>query len=692
MKKTMCRPWACPVSRAGRNAIFSAASGLFLAGLAASAADLASTNAPPDQTPAADAKLSQLSNLSIEQLMQVKVTILGPSETVSKTPAAVSVVTADDIRRSGAQSIPEALRLVPGLDVAQIDGSQWAVSSRGFNSEFANKLLVLQDGRSIYTPLFGGVLWDVQGAMMEDIDRIEVIRGPGATLWGANAVDGVINILSKSAQDTQGWLVSGGGGTFDQGFADARYGGKIGDNAFYRVYGTYMDHAATPLPNGEDSRTDWQLGRGGFRVDWNRSPDDLLTFQGDGYGGAGHEVFWVAPTSTTFAATPENVQLQGADVLGRWTHTVSDTSDFKLQLYYDLTERDMPQVMDETRHAVDLTFQHQFAAGDRNHLIWGLGYRVNNDTEINTPTMAFAADRQTLNIFSGFAQDEIALVKDRLGLTLGSKVEDNGYTGFEFEPGARLLWTPAEHHSFWVSVSRAVRTPDRNDNGIILSQPPGVTLYGNSGLESERLMAYEIGYRVQPVEKLSFDLAGFYNDYDRLESVEFGQSPTQLPTVPGTIPMHDGNDLAGASFGGEVSATWKLTDWWRLRPGYSFLKMNLHTRPGSTDTSSVALAENESPQNQFSLRTMMDFPHDVSFDLTVRYVDRLALPAPFTPVGSYVTADARLAWRASKNLEFSIVGQSLLQKQHAESSSTELLGNPQTQIPRSVYAKITWQF
>jgi iron complex outermembrane receptor protein len=450
-----------------------------------------------------------------------------------------------------------------------------------------------------------------------------------------------------------------------------------------------MNHAATLLPNGDNSHTDWQLGRGGFRVDWNRSENDLLTLQGDGYGGGGNEVFGIAPT---FTAQAEDVRLHGADVLGRWTHTISDTSDFKLQLYYDLTERDMPQVLDETRHAVDLTFQHQFAAGDRNRVIWGLGYRVNKDREANTPTVSFADECQTLNLFSGFVQDEIALVRDRLSLTLGSKLEHNDYTGFEYEPGARLLWTPAEHHSFWASISRAIRTPDRRNNGLNFSEPPGVTIYGNSDMESERLIAYEIGYRAQPSEKLSFDIAGFYNDYDRMESVEFGPSPTQLPTVPGTIPMHYGNELAGTSFGGEASATWKLTDWWRLRPSYSFLKMNLHTRPGSTDTSDVSLTENESPQNQFSLRSMMDFPHDVSFDFTVRYVDRLALPAPYTPVGSYVTADARLAWRFSKNLEFSIVGQSLFQKQHAEFSSTAFLGNPQTQIPRSVYAKITWQF
>ena len=675
-----------------------AASGVVLAGLAASAANLTSTNALPNQTPATDAGLSQLSNLSIEQLMQVKVTILGPSETVSRTPAAVTVLTQDDIRRSGARSIPEALRLVPELNVAQMDASQWAVSSRGFNDEFANKLLVLQDGRSIYTPLFGGVFWDVQGAMMGDIDRIEVIRGPGATLWGANAVNGVINILSKSAQDTQGWLVSGGGGTFERGFADARYGGKIGDNAYYRVYGTYMNHGPTLLPNGDDSHTGWQLGRGGFRMDWNPSDNDLLTFQGDGYGGKGQESFWIW-NDPNFVALPVNVQVSGADVLSRWTHTISDTSDFKLQLYYDLTERDMPQILNETHHAVDLTFQHQFAAGDRNRVIWGLGYRVNNDREASTPTMSWADARQTLNLFSGFVQDEIALVHDRLSLTLGSKLEKNDYTGFEYEPGARLLWTPAKNHSFWASVSRAIRMPVRSEYDLNRSQPSGLpspsalTIYGNRDMQSEQLMAYEIGYRAQPLERLSFDLTGFYNDYDRLESMELGPSPTQPPTVPGTFPVHYGNGLAGASFGGSATVTWKLTGWWRLQPSYSFLKMNLHTRAGSTDISGVALTENGSPQNQFSLRTMMDFPHDVSFDFTVRYVDRLALPAPFTPVGSYFTADARLAWRASNNLEFSIVGRSLFQKQHAEFSNTRmLLGNRQTQIPRSVSAEIRWQF
>jgi iron complex outermembrane receptor protein len=643
-------------------------------------------------TNSADANLEKLANMSPEELMKINVTILGPAETVFKTPAAVSVVTADDIKRSGAMNIPEALRLVPELDVAQIDASQWAVSSRGFNSQFANKLLVLQDGRSVYTPLFGGVMWDVQGPMMEDVDRIEVIRGPGATLWGANAVNGVINILSKSAQDTQGWLVSSGGGTFDRGFADARYGGKIGNDAFYRVYGTYMDHAATPLPNGDDSHTDWQQGRGGFRLDWNKSEDDLLTFQGDGYDGKIHEVFWVVPTITpTFSSPVEDVQVYGADVLGRWTHTISDTSDFKLQLYYDFTKRDMPQILDETRHTVDLTFQHEFAVGDRNKVIWGLGYRVNSDRLVNVPTVSYTEERQTLNLFSGFVQDEIALVRDRLSLTLGSKLEHNGYTGFEFEPSARLLWTPAEHHSFWASVSRAIRMPDRVETSLIMSQPPGITVYGNSDMDSERLLAYEIGYRAQPFEKLSFDLTGFYNDYDHLESIDFGPSPTQ-PVVTPFFPLHYGNGLAGTSYGGSATATWKLADWWRLQPSYSFLKMNLHTRPGSTDTSGAATAETESPENQFSLRSMMDFPHDASFDFTLRYVDRLAWPATYAPVGSYVTADARLAWRVSKNLELSIVGQSLLQKQHAEYSSGFILGNPQTQIPRSVYAKITWQF
>lgn len=646
-----------------------------------------------------NASLASLSGMSIEQLMNVKVSILGPSQSVSKSPAAVSVITADDIKRSGAQNIPEALRLVPGLDVAQIDSAQWAVSIRGFNSEFANKLLVLEDGRSLYEPLFGGVAWDAQDTMMDNIDHIEVVRGPGATLWGANAVNGVINIITKSAQDTQGWLVSGGGGNQTPGFGSARYGGKIGENAYYRVYGTYTAHDPTELPGGSDAENAWQMGRGGFRADWTPPGDNLFTLQGDGYWGDVHELFTVYDPASPSLSGPaqDDMGLSGANTLARWTHTISDTADFKLQAYYDYTERDATQVFGEKRHTADLNFQNEFALGDRHKLIWGLGYRATTDTEQNNPTYTFSPAGKTVNLYSAFLQDEIALLPDRLSLTLGSKIEHNDFTGVEVEPGARLLWTPwvdsgsraLASQNFWASVSRAVRTPTRADEDIILHQagpPPfAATINGNTGFESEELLAYEIGWRAAPVENVSLDAAAFYNDYNHLRNTEVS-SISFFPPPP-TINTYLANNMAGDTYGAEVSATWRATDYWRLQPAYTFLKMNLHVPSTSTDTVSAPTAEGESPENQFSLRSLLDLPHGVTFDAALRYVDSLsALQIP-----SYFELDARLAWQINPHCEFALVGQNLLHPQHPEFAPTDVHYQA-TQIPRSVYGEITLRF
>ena len=683
----------CFVSRRSGKKIIAAASAVMLAGFAA-VADPVMTNAVPNRVAGTNAELAELAQMSPEELMNIRVTILGPLEKVSQTPAAVSVVTADDIERSGAQNFPEALRLVPGMDVAQLDASQWAVSARGFNDVFANKLLVMQDGRSIYTPLFSGVFWDVQGTLMEDIDHIEVIRGPGATLWGANAMNGVINIITKSAEDTQGLLVSGGGGNQDRGFAGARYGGKIGDDAYYRVYGTYENNDNTVLTDGSDANNAWQLARGGFRTDWNPPSDNTFTFQGDGYAGWIDQVFGVyeSPVNPD-VVIDDQMKAEGANALGRWTHTFSDTADFKLQTYYDYTARDAAQVFNEQRHTFDLNFQDEFAAGDRNKFVWGLGYRLTADTEKNNPTISFTPTDQTENLFSAFAQDEIAIVKKRLSLTLGSKFEHNDYTGFEVEPGGRLSWTPTTRQTFWVSVSRAVRTPSRAEEDISLTQaapppyPPGtsLTILGNTGFESEELMAYEIGYRAAPLDKLAFDLTLFYNNYNCLRSEQ------QNPLNPAQFVL--ANDLYGDTYGGEISATWRALDWWRLEPSYTLLHMRLHAHTdsnGYTDYASVAQDEGSSPQNQFSLRSSMDLPHDVTFDTALRYVDNL----PYFHIKSYFELDGRLAWKINQHWEIAIVGQNLLHDQHAEFGPSYI--NTQngniTEIPRSIYGKITWQF
>ncbi len=638
--------------------------------------------------------LTNLANMDIDQLMEVKVSILGSAQSVSQTPAAVSVVTQDDIQRSGARNIPEALRLVPGMDVAQVDANQWAVSARGFNDVFANKLLVMQDGRSLYTPLFSGVFWNEQDTMMEDIDRIEVVRGPGATVWGANAMNGVINIISKNAADTQGLLASGGGGNFDRAFGEARYGGMLGTNTFYRVYGAYSDNGATQLTDGSSANNPWQSFRSGFRIDSTPTEDNLFTLQGDGYVENIHQVFGVFdPASPTFTTSVQNLETaDGANILGRWTRTLSDTANFKLQAYYDYTALDAA-VIDEQRHTFDLDFHNEFALGERNHLSWGLGYRVTADQEKNNPTLTFNPTSETLNLYSTFLQDEITLVPDCLTLTLGSKFEHNDYTGFEFEPSARLLWTPVVHQTFWGSVSRAVRTPSRAEETFDLMQSeqyaPGhyapVNIIGTNSYGSEDLIAYEVGYRTEPFDKLSLDIAAYFNNYDHLRSEQaIDGNPTQLAIA---------NDLYGNTYGTEISATWRVLAWWRLQPSYTFLKMDLHARPyapGLADNASVAQLEGTSPENQFSIRSSMDFSHGLSFDTSLRYVDYLS----YFAINSYFELDARLAWQINKHWEVALVGQNLLHDAHAEFGPTYLgtqNGNI-TEIPRSVYARVTWRF
>lgn len=665
----------------------------FMAIGAAFGQDSTATNSP----------LSALADMDITNLFNIKVSIVSPNapETIPQTPAAVSVVSAKDIERSDAQNYPEALRLVPGMDVAQVDSSQWAVSSRGFNDVFANKLLVMQDGRSIYTPLFSGVFWDVQGTLLEDIDQIEVVRGPGATIWGANAMNGVINIITKSAADTQGLLVDGGGGAEERGFAGARYGGAINSNAFYRVYATYQNHDSTVLPDGGDASNSWQLVRAGFRTDWDPTEQNSFTFQGDGYAGWVNQVFeefnpTAAPTLTTTNA--EQMQVSGANALGRWTHTFSDTSNFKLQMYYDYTARYADNLFDEQRHTFDLDFKHQFALGTRNNVDWGLGYRITDDREGDNPTISFYTDSQAINLYSAFAQDELTIVPDRLSLTLGSKFEENDYTGFDVQPGARLLWTPAAHQTFWASVSRAVRTPSRSEESVILNQavptslPPPLppyapaTLLGTNTFKNENMMAYEVGYRAEPIKNLSFDADAYWNHYDDLRS----QAP-----ISQTV-FYLANNIYGNAYGGELSATWRVLDWWRLQPSYSYLKSVLHANAvnGYVDAYSVGLDEGASPENQFMIRSSMDLPHDITFDAGLRFVDKLEFPqeaAPTITVPDYFELDARLAWRINKNWEVALVGQNMLHDRHTEFEPT-YVHTQATEIPRTVFAQVTYQF
>lgn len=632
----------------------------------------------------ADDPADDLTEKSLNWLMNVSITT--PSkvpESLFSASAAVSVLTGDDIRHSGATSIPEALRLVPGLDVARVDAHTWAISSRGFNDVFANKLLVMMDGRSVYTPLFSGVFWDVQDTLLEDIDRIEVVRGPGATLWGANAVNGVIDIISKSARDTQGLLFSGGAGSEERGFASVRYGFQASENAYLRIYGKYFNRDDSVAPSGASGGDAWELGHGGFRFDWLPAENNL-TVQGDLYTGRFGQTYSVPTFAPPFAASlQDRYNAGGGNILARFTHHFAETNSIlTLQAYYDRTTRNTP-IFSEDRDTIDVDAQHQLMIGERQQIIWGGGFRRTSDMVGNTLSVALNPAGRSDDLYSAFVQDEITLVENQLRLTLGSKFEHNDYTGFEFQPSARLVWNPAHAQTVWGSVSRAVRTPSRAETDVAINPagaPPGfVTVNGSGAFTSEELTAYEIGYRWQPVASLWLDLTGFYNNYDNLRTIE--------PTSPAPVgPTVAANNLSGETYGGEAGVTWEPVEHCILRGGYSYLETQLHLRNGSRDKASEA-GEGASPRHQFFLRSTVGLGRDVDWDTVLRYVD--SLPTPGVP--AYITLDVRLAWRPSPKWELAVVGQNLLDDRHPEFYPTTI-GTQRTEVERSVYGKVTLRF
>ena len=629
-----------------------------------------------------------LKHLSVEELMDIDVTSVSKHpEKLSAAAAAVAVLTQDDIARSGCTSIPELLRLVPGVQVARVDSHTWAVSSRGFNDIFANKLLVMIDGRTVYTPLFSGVFWDVQDTLLEDIERIEVVRGPGATLWGANAVNGVINIITKRAQNTQGFLFSGGGGSEERGFANIRYGVKVGDNAFLRVYSKYLNRDSSGLLGGGQANDAWNMYRSGFRLDWEPTSQNSFTVQGDIYTGTERQTYVTPARFFPFVATADSTDnIAGGNVLGRWSHSFSADSELTVQTYYDRTVR-RSAIFGEDRHTGDVDLQHRFALGQSQELIWGVGYRVTHDDIKNSLNVSLIPNSRSLSLYSGFLQDEIAIVPERLRLTLGSKFEHNDFTGFEIQPSGRLLWTPGHRQTIWGSISRAVRTPSRVESDVRLNfvppvplRPGSITTFGNPNILAEELVAYEVGYRIQPADRLTFDLAVFYNHYDRLRTIE--------PLLTGPVsPSRLANNLWGETYGAEISIIAQPIEAWRLEGGYSFLQAHLHRKGASRDSSTEGTTEGSSPRHQFFIRSLLNIGQQVQFDSTLRYVD--ALPAPDIP--SYLTLDLRLAWRPTKDLEFAIVAQNLLDNRHPEFAPTFIV-TPRTEVERGVYGHVVCYF
>src|SRR5213594_1026880 len=612
-----------PVKRAGR--IFLAG---FLSVLLAGSTVAQNPRNVPDVTA-----------MSMEDLMNMQVTSVSKrSQKVADAAAAIFVLTQEDIRRSGATSIPEALRLVPGLEVARIDQNKWAIGSRGFNGRFDNKLLVLIDGRSVYTPLFSGVYWNVQDVMLEDVDRIEVIRGPGATLWGANAVDGVINVITKKAKATQSAIVTAGAGTEERAAGGVRYGSKLGDNTYYRAYTKYFDWRPSVYPSGITAHDGWDAMRGGFRADWTPAGANSLTLQGDVYRSRFDETLTVASLSAPYSNTfPNDGKYSGGNILGRWNHT-SEGSSMSLQMYYDNTTITDHSLFGDHQNVFDIDFQHGFHVGDSQQFVWGLGYRSIRDKNDPSFTVSLDPNRVTLNQFSAFLQDEISLVDNRLQITLGSKLERNKFTGIEIEPNARLLWNLTPNQSIWTAVSRAIRTPALTEEGLRLNSaviPPGtpsnpaplpavVAVFGSHQFKSEDLLAYELGYRVQATSNLSFDIATFYNNYSNLRTAEPGTPFVEGSPAPTdiVIPLVAANKMSGGTYGVELFADWKVVPKWRLAGSYSYLQMNIHKNSDSLDPTPDN-PNGSSPRHQWYLRSSIDLPKHFEQDTTLRFVDHL---------------------------------------------------------------------
>jgi iron complex outermembrane recepter protein len=656
---------------------------------------------------AVNAEDIDLDDMSLEQLMDIEITSVSKKEQkISEAAAAIYVITQEDIRRSGATSIADALRMAPGVNVGQILSHKWSISVRGFQEQLSSKLLVMIDGRTVYTPLFSGTYWDVQDYILEDIERIEIIRGPGATLWGANAVNGVINIITKHAKDSQGGLLSAGGGEEEQVFGEMRYGGLMGE-AHYRVYAKYFqrdDLLQTRRGHIKGANDDWDMLRGGFRFDWDIAEQDNLTVQGDIYYADISQTAYFPSITPPFVTDQPVVddKVSGGNLLARWTRTLSDSSDFTLQMYYDRTQRDDSNV-NEIRDIIDIDFQHTFGLGERHSLIWGLGSRYSGDDTEDGVKMGFRPKGREDYLFSAFIQDEITLIEERLRLTIGSKFEHNEYTGWEVQPSIRMIWTPDERQSIWAAVSRAVRTPNRIEDNISANtnllppntlfpgQPLGtVRLVGNDSVESETLLAYELGYRIQATPRLSLDIATFYNDYEDLLFVGEGYFGT--PFMDGSLfilPLVIDNVGGGETYGVELVADWRPTNYWRLAAGYSYLEMDL----GDTSIGRKKRAERGSPQNQINLRSYLSLPHNLQFDTTLYYVDSLNVLSAINtlvPIREYYRLDARLAWQPTENLELSVVGQNLLDPVHQEHVELTFSG---TSFPeRSVYGKLTWRF
>ena len=606
----------------------------------------------------------ELAGLSLRELGNVPVISVSRSpELLREAPAAIYVISHEEIMRSGATSLAEALRLAPNVRITQLGSSNFVASARGFSGKpdvqnFSNKLLLLVDGRSVYSPLYSGIYLDAPDVVIADIDRIEVISGPGATLWGANAVNGVINVITRPAYLTDGATVTATAGPREQDLS-IRYGGEISDDMAYRVYAKGFQRDAASLQDGSSAEDAWYRGQTGFRMDWSLA-DGTATLQGDAYSGIEDQ------------PGPGKQAISGANVLGRWqTHT--DHSDFQLRGYFDHSQRAAPlDGVAFVLNSYDVEFQQGMNLGAYNKVVWGGGARLHRYDIANSSTLLFEPSERTLQLWNAFAQDTVTL-NPSLKLTLGIKLEHNSYTGWEPQPDVRLAWQASDTTLLWAAVSRAARTPTPFDADVVEKVGGLVFLTGNKDFQSEQVWAYEVGYRATLTSTFSISVSGFYNVYDDLRTVE-----TATPTV--FLPLRWDNQMQGHTYGVTAWAKWQVTEWWRLEPGLALLRKDLQFKPGASGLTGIGQSGND-PRGHGQLTSSMDLGPDRTLDLSVRHV--ASLPDPALP--SYTEMTARFAWRLSPAWELSVAGTNLLHASHLEYPATA-----GTQINRSVMAEARW--
>jgi iron complex outermembrane receptor protein len=648
----------------------------------------------PETPQTASGPPKDLTSTSIEDLMNMEVTSASKKEQkLSQVAAAIFVITQEDIRRSGATNIPDVLRMVPGVQVAQLDANIWVITIRGFSDRFADKVLVLIDGRSVYTPTSSGVYWDQQDVPLEDIERIEVIRGPGGTIWGANAVNGVINITTKSAKDTKGGLATLSGGS--EGYSQdlLQWGGRAGQAGDYRVFGKYEGTGSLRLPDGTPGGDGWHMWQTGFRSDLELSAKDSLTIQGDFLRTSEGEILNVVlanalPEQPTFSSRTD---VYAANILTRWNRKVSEVSTIALQAYYDGYDRHEEGGY-EGRRTFDVDFQNHVAAGKRNDLVWGLGYRVTSDNLTPKYSKSYVPAQRTDNLLSAFIQEEFKATS-ALHFIVGSRLEHNGYTGFEFEPSSQILWTPSKRQSVWVSAARAIRQPARADTAIridlgIVPLPSGdfgvKEVTANPNRKAEELISYQLGYRAEVSKRLSLDVATFWNRYHHLQTDEPGNPFfTSSPAPPHFVFPETSSDNAHArTYGAEVFLDWSVTRRWRISPGYTYLQIAVSPDASSLDTS-VSSEVGDDPKHGYTIRSQVTLPRNFEWDTSLYFVSALSDQG----IPSYDRLDTRVGWRLGESIELSLVGQNLLTPRHGEFGDDTPL---HTLVVRRVMAKVVW--